>query len=72
MGDVTPVGAMIRGEAMYSPSMSDYLQLSGPVPESLFAGGLNDYVDFKSPAAGQAAQVISAQINEWTPAGEGF
>lgn len=73
MGDVTPVGAMIRGEAMYAPSMRDYLQLSGPVPESLFAGGLNDYVDFKSRAAGQAAEAISAQIVEWTPTGnEGF
>lgn len=73
MGDVTPVGAMIRGEAMYSPTMGDYMQLSGPVPEQLFAGGLNDYVDFTSPAAGQAAQAISAQIVDWTPTGnEGF
>lgn len=56
--------------------MADYMQLSGPVPESLFAGGLNgmnDYVDFKSRAAGQAAEAISAQLVEWTPTGnEGF
>jgi hypothetical protein len=49
--------------------MRDYLQLSGPVPPQLFAGGLNDYVGFTSPAAGQVAEAASAAITEWTPTG---
>jgi hypothetical protein len=67
MGDVVSAGQLVRDEALYSPSMRDYLQLSGPVPEQLFAGGMNDYVDFQSPAAGRAAEAISAQVTEWTP-----
>lgn len=56
--------------------MRDYLQLSGPVSPSLFAGGLNgmgDFVNFGGAAAGQVAEAQSAAITEWTPsANEGF
>ena len=67
MAGVVSAGELIRDEALYSPSMRDYLQLSGPVPADLFAGGMNDYVNFQGQAAGAAAEAISAQETEWTP-----
>lgn len=64
MGDMTSVAQMVQGEALYSPAMGDFLQLSGghmgaPVPASLFAGGLNDFVNFKNREDGRIAETIS-------------
>ena len=80
MGSMVALGVALLGQVVkLLPSsitapiglsgMRDYLQLSGPVPADLFAGGMNDYVNFQGQAAGAAAEAISAQITEWTPAG---
>lgn len=58
MGDMVSVPQMVQAEAIYRP-MGDYMQLSGPVPQSLFAGGLNDFVEFKNQTDGKVAEAFS-------------
>jgi hypothetical protein len=58
MGDMVSASQLVQGEAIYRP-MGDYMQLSGPVPQSLFAGGLNDFVEFKNQTDGKVAEAFS-------------
>lgn len=68
MGDVVSPSQLVAGEAIFGGNgMGDYLQLSGPVPEQYFAGGLNDYVEFQNRAAGAAAEAASAAQVDWSP-----
>lgn len=52
MGDMVSASQLVQGEAIYRP-------LSGPVPQSLFAGGLNDFVEFKNQTDGKVAEAFS-------------
>ncbi|MCC6752042.1 MAG: hypothetical protein IT371_30600 [Deltaproteobacteria bacterium] len=71
MGDVVSPSQLVAGEAIFGGSgVGDYLQLGGPVPEQYFAGGMNDYVDFVSPAAGRAAEAASFAQVDWSPGTE--
>lgn len=71
MGDVVSPSQLVAGEAIFGGSgVGDYLQLSGPVPEQYFAGGLNDYVEFQNRAAGVAAEAASAAQVDWSPGTE--
>lgn len=76
MGDVVSPSQLVAGEAIFGGSgVGDYLQLSGPVPEQYFAGGLNgmgDYIEFQNRAAGVAAEAASAAQVDWSPGNEGF
>jgi hypothetical protein len=74
MGDVVSPNQLVAGEAIFGHSgVGDYLQLSGPVPEQYFAGGLNgmgDYIEFQNRAAGAAAEAASAAQTDWSPGTE--
>jgi hypothetical protein len=69
LGSITTASQLVDGEALYG-GVNDFIQLSGPVPEDYFAGGLNDYTEFTGQAAGAAAQIASAAQSGWSPGAE--